>query len=66
MDIKYGINDAFYVGCDLIPDFNKFDEILNLGPFEQQFNENRPVLLKVPTYSVRRLYTPEELEADQL
>ncbi len=45
LDIKYGINDAFTLDAILIPDFGqtKFDEkILNLGPFEQQFNENRP------------------------
>ncbi|SDZ92621.1 Carbohydrate family 9 binding domain-like [Flavobacterium gillisiae] len=44
MDIKYGINDAFTLDAILIPDFGqtKFDDqILNLGPFEQQFNENR-------------------------
>ena len=45
MDIKYGINDAFTLDAILVPDFGqtKFDDqILNLGPFEQQFNENRP------------------------
>lgn len=44
-DIKYGINDAFTLDAILIPDFGQtaFDnQILNLGPFEQQFNENRP------------------------
>jgi hypothetical protein len=44
MDIKYGINDAFTLDAILVPDFGqtKFDDqILNLGPFEQQFNENR-------------------------
>lgn len=45
MDIKYGINDSFTLDAILIPDFGQaaFDEVvLNLGPFEQQFNENRP------------------------
>ncbi|WP_445722712.1 DUF5916 domain-containing protein [Flavobacterium sp.] len=45
LDIKYGINDAFTLDAILIPDFGqtKFDNVeLNLGPFEQQFNENRP------------------------
>ena len=45
LDIKYGINDAFTLDAILIPDFGqtKYDEkILNLGPFQQQFNENRP------------------------
>mgnify|MGYP003582861339 CR=1 FL=1 len=44
MDIKYGINDAFTLDAILIPDFGQTkydDQILNLSPFEQQFNENR-------------------------
>ena len=44
LDIKYGINDAFTLDAILIPDFGqaKFDNVeLNLGPYEQQFNENR-------------------------
>jgi len=44
MDIKYGLTDAFTLDAVLIPDFGqtKYDnQILNLGPFEQQFNENR-------------------------
>lgn len=45
LDIKYGLNDAFTLDAILVPDFGQaaFDNvILNLGPFEQQFNENRP------------------------
>lgn len=45
LDLKYGLNDAFTLDAILIPDFGqtKFDNVvLNLGPFEQQFNENRP------------------------
>lgn len=45
MDIKYGINDSFTLDAILVPDFGqtRFDNIiLNLSPFEQQFNENRP------------------------
>jgi hypothetical protein len=44
MDLKYGINDAFTLDMTLVPDFNqvRFDnEVLNLGPFEVFFNENR-------------------------
>lgn len=44
MDIKYGINDAFTLDAILVPDFGqtKFDNaILNLEPYEQQFDENR-------------------------
>lgn len=45
LDIKYGINDAFTFDAILVPDFGQtaFDNVeLNLGPFEQQFSENRP------------------------
>lgn len=45
LDVKYGLNDAFTLDAILVPDFGqtKFDNVvLNLGPFEQQFNENRP------------------------
>ncbi len=44
MDVKYGINDAFTLDAILIPDFGQTaldQKTLNLGPFEQQFNENR-------------------------
>jgi hypothetical protein len=42
--VRYQIwNDAFTLDAILIPDFGQTnDQILNLGPFEQQFNENRP------------------------
>lgn len=45
LDVKYGINDAFTLDAILVPDFGQtaFDNVeLNLGPFEQQFSENRP------------------------
>ena len=45
LDIKYGINDSFTLDAILVPDFGqtKFDNaILNLEPFEQQLEENRP------------------------
>jgi len=44
MDVKYGLNDAFTVDMTLIPDFGQTrfdDQVLNLTPFEVQFNENR-------------------------
>lgn len=44
MDLKYGINESFTLDATLIPDFGQvaFDEqFLNLGPFENQFQENR-------------------------
>jgi len=45
MDLKYGINEAFTLDATLIPDFGQVrsdQNILNLSPFEVQFNENRP------------------------
>ena len=45
MDIKYGINESFTMDMTLVPDFGQVQSdnvILNLTPFEQQFNENRP------------------------
>jgi len=44
LDIKYGINEAFTLDVILVPDFGQTaidQKVLNLGPFEQQFNENR-------------------------
>lgn len=44
MDIKYGLNEAFTLDVTLVPDFGQvvFDnQVLNLSPFEIQFNENR-------------------------
>ncbi|RLD26525.1 MAG: hydrolase [Bacteroidetes bacterium] len=45
LDVKYGLSDSFTLDATLIPDFGQvsFDDVrLNLGPFEQTFNENRP------------------------
>ena len=45
LDLKYGISNSFTLDATLIPDFGqvKFDdEELNLTPFEQEFDENRP------------------------
>ena len=44
MDIRYGINDAFTLDMTLIPDFGEAisdNQVLNLGPFEVRFDENR-------------------------
>jgi len=44
MDLKYGLSSSFTLDASLIPDFGQvaFDDVrLNLGPFEQQFSENR-------------------------
>lgn len=45
LDLKYGINEAFTLDMTLIPDFGQvpFDpQFLNLSPFENRFDENRP------------------------
>lgn len=44
MDIKYGLNEALTLDVTLLPDFGQvvFDQqVLNISPFEIQFNENR-------------------------
>lgn len=44
MDVKYGISESFTLDLTLIPDFSQaaFDKVvLNLGPFEQRFDEQR-------------------------
>ncbi|WKN42682.1 DUF5916 domain-containing protein [Tunicatimonas pelagia] len=44
MDIRYGINDAFTLDMILVPDFGQVvsdNQVLNLTPFEVQFDENR-------------------------
>ncbi len=49
MDIKYGITDNFTLYATLIPDFSQvgFDNVvLNLGPFEQVFAEQRQFFIE--------------------
>jgi len=44
MDVKYGINENFTLDATLVPDFGQvaFDDVvLNLGPFEQRYSEQR-------------------------
>lgn len=44
MDVKYGITESFTLDATLVPDFSQagFDDVeLNLGPFEQEFSEQR-------------------------
>lgn len=44
LDVKYGINESFTFDATLIPDFGQtaFDDVVvNLGPFEQQYEEKR-------------------------
>jgi hypothetical protein len=49
LDMKLGLNDAFTLDATLIPDFGQTisDQlILNLTPFEIQFQDNRPFFLE--------------------
>jgi len=49
LDLKYGITDNFTLDATLIPDFGQaaFDAVeLNLGPFEQVFDENRQFFIE--------------------
>lgn len=44
MDVKLGLGDAYTLDMTLIPDFGQVvsdNVVLNLSPFEVQFNENR-------------------------
>jgi hypothetical protein len=67
LDIKYGINDAFTLDAILIPDFGQTkydDQILNLGPFEQQFNENRPFFTEGTDLFSKGFSLFQKMEAD--
>ena len=49
MDIQYGVTENFTLDATLIPDFGQvgFDDVsLNLGPFEQVFNEQRQFFIE--------------------
>ena len=49
LDLKYGISDNFTLIATLVPDFSQagFDAVtLNLGPFEQQFDEQRQFFIE--------------------
>ena len=44
MDVKLGLSDAFTLDMTLVPDFGQVrsdNQVLNLGPFEQRFDEQR-------------------------
>jgi hypothetical protein len=61
MDLKYGISSSFTLDASLIPDFGQvaFDNVeLNLGPFEQEFSENRAFFTEgaYPCLDCRRGY----------
>jgi len=60
MDLKLGLTESFTLDMTLIPDFGdvKSDEQqLNLGPFEQRFNENRAFFTEgTELFNVNRLF----------
>ena len=44
-DLKWGINESFTLDAALVPDFGQTisdNQVLNLSPFEVQYQENRP------------------------
>ncbi|MBK9735450.1 MAG: hypothetical protein IPO92_10940 [Saprospiraceae bacterium] len=44
LDLKYGLNDAYTLDMTIVPDFGQVisdKQVLNLGPFEVFFEENR-------------------------
>lgn len=60
MDLKYGLNESFTLDLTLIPDFGQtaFDNItLNLGPFEQHFDEKRAFFTEgTDLFSIGKLF----------
>ena len=67
MDIKYGITDNFTLDATLIPDFSQvgFDDVvLNLGPFEQQFTEQRQFFSEgTELFNIGRLFYSRRIGA---
>jgi hypothetical protein len=49
MDVKYGLSESFTLDVTLIPDFGQVPsdpQVLNLTPFEVQYQENRPFFIE--------------------
>jgi hypothetical protein len=49
MDVKYGISESFTLDVTLVPDFGQVPsdpQVLNLSPFEVQYEENRPFFIE--------------------
>jgi Domain of unknown function (DUF5916) len=76
LDVKYGLSDSFTLDATLIPDFGQvsFDKvILNLGPFEQTFGENRQFFTegvdlfnKGEIFFSRRVGGPPSADVDEI
>ncbi|HVG12004.1 MAG TPA: DUF5916 domain-containing protein, partial [Flavisolibacter sp.] len=49
MDVKYGLSESFTLDVTLVPDFGQVPsdpQVLNLSPFEVQYQENRPFFIE--------------------
>jgi hypothetical protein len=58
-----------YTRCYFVPDFGqtKFDNaILNLEPFEQRFDENRPFTEGTNLFNIGNIFILDELVAHQV
>ncbi|ARV05402.1 hypothetical protein BTO04_01260 [Polaribacter sp. SA4-10] len=67
MDIKYGLTESFTLDATLIPDFSQvgFDDVvLNLGPFEQRFTEQRQFFTEgTELFNIGRLFYSRRIGA---
>ena len=67
MDIKYGLTENFTLDATLIPDFSQvgFDDVvLNLGPFEQRFTEQRQFFTEgTELFNIARLFYSRRIGA---
>ena len=70
MDVKYGITENFTLDATLVPDFSQagFDNVtLNLGPFEQQFSEQRQFFTEgTELFSKGRLFYSRRIGASPI
>ncbi|MFK8058958.1 MAG: DUF5916 domain-containing protein [Polaribacter sp.] len=70
MDIKYGLTENFTLDATLIPDFSQvgFDDIvLNLGPFEQQFREQRQFFTEgTELFNIANLFYSRRIGAEPI
>ncbi|MEJ7912236.1 MAG: DUF5916 domain-containing protein, partial [Chitinophagaceae bacterium] len=60
LDVKYGISESFTLDVTLVPDFGQVPsdpQVLNLSPFEVQYEENRPFFIEgTELFSKGRLF----------
>ena len=64
-DVKYGINESFTLDMILVPDFGQVPsdpQVLNLTPFEVQFEENRDFFKEgIDLFNQGRLFYPRRI-----